>query len=191
MPLVHHEKISSSEYFETEEQAEYKSEYYNGEIFAMTGASVNHNLICTNIIIALGTQLKEPCLVFPSDIKVEIDPANHYVYPDISVVCGEIEYGAGRNDVITNPKVIFEILSRSTGNYDRGDKFVAYRSLVSLTDYILVNQYAVIIEHFTIKKPDLWELRVYRSFNDFMVIDSIDASIELKDIYKNIRIENL
>ncbi|MDM8535874.1 Uma2 family endonuclease [Desulfobacterales bacterium HSG17] len=193
MVQVQHKDISSLEYFEMEKSVEYKSEYYHGEIFAMTGASVNHNLINANIIVAIGSQLKEPCLVFPSDIKVEIDPAHHYVYPDVSVVCGDIEYGAGRNDIITNPKIIIEILSESIGyhdrgNYDRGDKFLAYRGLSSLTDYILVNQYSVMVEHFIMKKPDLWEMRVYRNLNDMLNIDSIDVSIAVKDIYKNVGI---
>lgn len=182
-------KISAEDYFEMEETAFEKSEYYHGEIFVMSGASVNHNLIVMNTGSALHVKLSDAgCLVFPSDIKVELDPGRHYAYPDISVVCGEIAYGAGRNDIITNPKVIVEILSESTRDYDRGGKFAAYRELPSLTDYILIEQYRVLIEHFSRKSSELWEMRIYRSQDDMLDIDSMGLSLPLRDIYKNIKL---
>jgi len=179
--------IPPHEYLKNEKQAECKSEYYHGEIFAMTGASVNHNLISTNIIAMLVNSLKKPCLVFPGDIKVEIDEAHHYVYPDVSVVCDDIQYGAGRNDVILNPIVIFEILSESTKDYDRGTKFAAYRRLDSLVNYIIIDQYDIQVENFTRKGNALWELMLYHNIDDRLVIPSIDVALELKAIYKNIR----
>ncbi len=130
--------------------------------------------------------LKKPCLVFPGAIKVAIDEACHYVYPDVSVVCEEIEYGAGRDDVILNPIVIFEILSESTKDYDRGSKFAAYRRLNSLVNYIIIDQYSIQAENFTKKGNDLWELTLYHSLEDRLVIPSIDMSLELKAIYRNI-----
>jgi len=181
--------ISAEDYFEREETAFEKSEYYHGEIFVMSGASVNHNLIVSNAIFSLYAKLSDAgCFVFPSDIKVELDPARHYAYPDISVVCGEIAYGAGRNDIITNPKVIIEVLSESTRDYDRGGKFAAYRELPSLTDYIMIEQYRVPVEHFARKSNRLWEMRIYRSPDDVLDIDSLGISLPIREIYKNIKL---
>ncbi|MEE4359106.1 MAG: Uma2 family endonuclease [Desulfococcaceae bacterium] len=181
--------ISAEEYFAMEETAFEKSEYYHGEIFAMSGASIHHNLIVANTIIAVGNALKDSCFVFPSDIKVELDPGHHYAYPDISLVCGDIAFGQGRNDIITNPKVIIEVLSESTRNYDRGNKFAAYRQIQSLSDYILIDQYRVLAEHFTCKSRDNWELKICRSAKDILVLDSVGISLALKDVYKNIPLE--
>jgi len=181
-------RISAEDYFEMEETGFEKSEYYHGEIFVMSGASVNHNLILTNVSSALHAKLSDAgCFVFPCGIKVELDPDQHYAYPDISVVCGEIAYGAGRNDIITNPKVIIEVLSESTRDYDRGGKFAAYRELPSLTDYILIDQYQILIEHFARKSNELWEMRIYRSQEDILDIDSLGISLPVSEIYKNIR----
>jgi len=178
--------ITPEEYFQNEAKAVGKSEYYHGEVFAMTGASVNHNLISTNIIARLVNSLIKPCLVFPGDIKVEIDKAHHYVYPDVSVVCEQIEYGAGRDDVILNPTVIFEILSESTKDYDRGSKFAAYRRLDSLVNYIIIDQYSIQVENFTKKGNDVWELTLYHGLEDRLVIPSIHVSLGLNEIYKHI-----
>ncbi|MCP4113218.1 MAG: Uma2 family endonuclease [Desulfobacteraceae bacterium] len=112
--------ITPEEYFQMEETAEYKNEYYHGEIFAMSSASVNHNLIVVNVIASLSNALKKSdCFIFPSALKVQVVKAEHYAYPDISVVCGDIGYGADRDDIITNPVVIVEVLSESTKDYDR------------------------------------------------------------------------
>ena len=141
--------ISPEEYFKTEQYAEYKSEYYHGEIFAMAGTSVNHNLIAMNVVTSLNNLLRDSdCFVFSSDIKIQIEESKHYAYPDVSVVCGSIEYGANRNDIIKNPVIIIEVLSESTKDYDRGLKFQAYRKIKTLSEYILIDQYSYHVEYF-------------------------------------------
>ncbi|SLM30713.1 conserved hypothetical protein [Desulfamplus magnetovallimortis] len=180
--------ISPEEYFYSEETSDVKNEYFHGEIFAMTGASLAHNIIASNTIIELGMALQgSECTVFTSDMKVEIDPAHHYTYPDISVVCGGIKLIPNRNDVITNPVVIIEILSQSTMDYDRGSKFTAYRNIDTLRDYILINQYKYHVEYFSKNDSNAkWHLNEYKQKEDTINIQSIDTRLTLKQIYNKI-----
>ncbi len=180
--------ISSQEYFEMEEVAEYKSEYYQGEIFAMSGASFNHNLIASNIMIFIGNALqKSDCVVFTSDMKIQVDKDSHYTYPDTSIVCGDVEFAENRNDVIANPLVIFEILSDSTKDYDRGSKFTAYRNIASLKDYILVDQYAYHVEYFNKNEAGQWSLSEFKNMDDTFKIKSADVELSLKKIYNRVK----
>lgn len=184
--------VSPETYFEMEKTAEYKSEYYHGEVFAMTGASARHNLIVTNTLANLHTQLQDAdCWVFPSDMKVQVDEAAHYVYPDVSVVCGDVAFVEGRDDVVTNPIVIFEVLSESTKDYDRGSKFQAYRNIDSLRDYLVVDQFSAFVEHFTREAPNRWVLKEYRRPEEIISLPSVNARVGLKDIYHRIDPVNL
>src|SRR4028118_400920 len=133
--------ITPEEYLVFERQAEYKNEYFDGEIFAMVGASRKHNLITTNITRELSQQLKnKPCEVYSSDMRVRIPNANIYTYADLTVVCGEPKFEDAQFDTLLNPALIVEVLSKSTASYDRSQKFAFYRTIESLTDYILVAQ---------------------------------------------------
>ncbi|QTA86233.1 Uma2 family endonuclease [Desulfonema magnum] len=178
------ELITPEEYFAMEEAVEHKSEYYHGEIFAMTGASHNHNIIAVNIMASLhGSLSHSDCMTYTGDMKVQVDEARHYVYPDVSVVCGNIEFVGDRDDIIANPVVIFEILSRSTQSYDRGDKFKAYRKIRSLRDYILVDQYACHVEYFFKNKAGRWELDEFETLEESFKIQSLDVDLSLATIY--------
>ncbi len=181
--------ISHLEYFEMEKTAEYKSEYYHGEIFAMAGASVHHNLIASNVITSLNTALRDSeCFVFPGDMKVQIDAAMHYAYPDVSLVCGQIEFAENRNDIITNPLVIIEVLSDSTKDYDRGSKFKAYRGIASLRDYILIDQYVYSVEYFFRNKAGKWELNEFEKLSDALAIGSVGVELPLENIYYRVNL---
>ncbi|RMD86186.1 MAG: Uma2 family endonuclease, partial [Calditrichaeota bacterium] len=132
------------EYLALEEAAEYKSEYYKGEIFAMSGASINHNRIVMNLSTELNTALRDTkCEVFMSDMRLWVEAVQLFTYPDIVILCEQPQFYDDRDDTITNPFIIFEVLSESTKNYDRGEKFEFYRSLPSFQEYILVDQYKV------------------------------------------------
>lgn len=182
--------ISPDAYFEMEEQAETKNEYYHGDIFAMTGASVRHNLIASNLITALSNQLREKdCFVFPGDIKLQVDPAKHYAYPDVSVVCGDIEYAQNREDVIANPAVIVEILSKSTWNYDMGTKFKAYRAIASLRDYIVIDQYSAFATHFHKNEEGQWALKDFEGLEDAIPIPSLGLEMDMEEIYRRINFD--
>ena len=186
--MAHPEKsfVSPEEYFETEEVAEYKSEYFHGEIFAMTGASFNHNVISSNLVVFLGNQLRNSCFVFSGDMKIQLDEDKHYAYPDLSVVCGEPEFAKERNDIITNPLVIMEILSKSTRDYDRGSKFTAYRNIASLKDYILVDQYAYHVEYFHKEAHQKWIFEEFKDLSDTFRISSLDMELSLNTIYHRV-----
>lgn len=184
--------VSPETYFEMEKTADHKSEYYHGEVFAMTGASVRHNLIVTNTLANLHAQLQDSdCWVFPSDMKIQVDEAAHYVYPDVSVVCGDVAFVEGRDDVVTNPIVIFEVLSESTKDYDRGSKFQAYRNIDSLRDYLVVDQFSVFVEHFTREAPNRWVLKEYRGLEETLSLPSVNARLGLNEIYHRIDPKNL
>jgi len=188
IPQPERKFISHKDYLEMEEQTEYKSEYYHGEIFAMTGASVSHNIITSNVITSLNIALRDSdCFVFPGDMKIQIDPARHYAYPDVSVVCGEIEFAENRNDIIANPVVIIEVLSESTRDYDRGSKFKAYRNIGTLRDYILIDQYACHIEHFFKNKSGKWESEEFDNLSDVFALRSVDAKLSLEAVYYRVR----
>ena len=181
--------ISPEKYFEMEEAAEYKNEYYHGEIFAMSGASFHHNLIAGNVLASLHNSLRNTdCVVFISRMKIQVDEARHYTYPDVSIVCGDIEFAEGRDDTVTNPVVIFEVLSESTRSYDKGDKFTAYRKISSLRDYILVDQYACHAEYFHINEADRWELDEFESLDDVFTIRSVGVQISLNAVYDRIEL---
>ena len=130
--------FTPEEYLALEEEAEYRSEYYQGEIFAMTGGSANHNTIAVNLCRSLDEAFDDkPCQVFINDMRLLVQDNGLYTYPDLMVVCGNIKFVAGRDDTVTNPIVVVEVLSKSTGSYDRGPKFELYRALHTLQDYVL------------------------------------------------------
>ena len=180
--------ISAEQYFELERTSETKSEYFRGDVFAMTGASVRHNMIVSNVIAALANAFAGmDCHVFPSDIKVEVDPDRHYAYPDASVVCGEIQTPEDRNDAISNPVVIVEVLSASTADYDRGSKFKAYRKLASLNHFITIDQYSVSVEHHRKESPGNWNMRELESIDGTLHFEDFGISVPLDKIYYHIK----
>ncbi len=170
-----------------EASSEYKSEYFHGRIYAMTGASFKHNLIAMNITAALFGPLRDlGCFIFSGDMRVQVEQGNHYTYPDISVVCEKVAFEGERDDTILNPLVIMEILSDSTKNYERGSKFFAYRAIPSLKDYILVNQYACHVEHFHKSDTGQWVLDEWTNPDDMLVIRSPGIDLSLKTIYDRV-----
>ena len=181
--------ITPDEYFAMEENAEYKNEYYHGEIFAMTGASFSHNLIAGNIFASCYQSLHDSdCYIFMCDMRVQVDPAKHYAYPDMSIICEEIDFADGRDDTLSNPVVIIEILSESTRDYDRGSKFKAYRKINSLRDYILVDQYSFYVEYFYKNEHGKWVLEEYDNLNDAIKIKSINLELSLSTIYDRVKL---
>ena len=179
--------ITTEQYLALERESEIKSEYFGGEIFAMAGASREHNIISTNIVRALGNQLLEkPCNIFSSDMKVKIKEINKFTYPDIVVVCGNEEYDDEYNDILLNPIVIIEILSDSTEAYDRGRKFQHYRFTPSLREYILVSQNHCFVEKYVRKDDNTWNLYSYENMKETMTIDTVKCQISLSDIYHRV-----
>src|SRR6266404_1708800 len=146
--------LTPEQYLEIERKAEFKSEYFQGEMFAMAGAREAHNLIALNLAAALHPQLRaRPCRAYISDMRVRVSATGLYTYPDILVVCGEPQFLDERRDTLLNPNLIVEVLSPSTEAYDRGRKFEHYRSVESLSEYLLVSSERIIAELFT-RQPD-------------------------------------
>jgi Uma2 family endonuclease len=175
------------EYLAQEEKADHKSEYYNGEIFAMAGGSYNHNVIAGNINAALNQFAESrPCVVFTSDMRLLVKANGLYTYPDTMVVCGQAEFSEGRNDTITNPIIIVEVLSKSTRDYDRGFKFESYRMIESLQDYLLVDQARIHIEYFHKLEDGRWVLIETNLPEATLTLQAIDFSIPISRIYQKV-----
>ncbi len=178
-------KMSPEEYLAFERASEFKYEYFNGEIFAMTGAGVNHNRIASNIHYALRNQLNgRPCDVFLNDMRVKVQEIDKYTYPDVVVSCGDLELEDREFDTLLNPIVIIEILSNSTEIYDRGKKFAHYRLIPSLQEYVLVSQYHCQVEQFVRGDDGVWRLfEPYTEINESFKIEAVDCKLPLSDIY--------
>ena len=175
---------SIAEYLQMENEAVEKHEYYKGEIFAMGGAGARHNIISINIIGSLYNTLKgKSCQPFGSDMRIHIPENTLFTYPDISVICGDIINAGEDENSATNATVIFEILSPSTRNYDRGVKFMLYRAIPTLKEYILVEAESIHVEQFAINKEGLWQLKEFSGQDDQLSIDALNVNLLLKDIY--------
>lgn len=179
--------FTPEEYLVMESAAEFKSEYYQGEMFALAGGSVNHNRIVGNLFGKLNQKFfNGPCEVFTSDMRVWIEAKQAFTYPDISVVCGKLELYPDRDDTILNPVVIIEVLSESTEGFDRGRKFEMYRALPSLREYILIDQYKIHVEQFSVGEGGKWVLTEYNQESDVLRFSSIDFQIPVQEIYHRV-----
>lgn len=179
-----------NEYLALERQAEHKSEYFNGEIFAMTGASRRHNLVAGNVFAALHLQLrKRPCEIYPSDMRVKVSPTGLYTYPDVVVVCGEPLFDDEQRDTLLNPTVLVEVLSKSTASYDRGEKFEHYRKLASLLEYLVIAQNKYHVEHYMRQQDNQWLLAETDDIQQTVHLSSIECDLALTDIYDKVEID--
>jgi Uma2 family endonuclease len=182
---------SPEEYLALEETAEYRSEYYQGEIFAMAGGSANHNRIVKNLLIALDAALEaKSCEAFITEMRLHIKKNGLYTYPDVMVVCGKLMFVKGRSDTLTNPVMIVEVLSDSTQAYDRGAKFELYRAIETLQDYILIDQDRVHLEYFHKWKDGRWVLTEFNDLEAVLHLESVAVEIPLSQIYQRVEWES-
>ncbi len=179
--------LTPEEYLALERRAKIKSEYWQGELYAMAGASTNHTIIGANALAELVMQLKgRPCTAHTSDMRVKVARADLYTYPDVTIVCGKAKFEDRHEDTLLNPTVIIEVLSPSTEAYDRGAKFELYRMLESLSDYLLVSQERPTIEHYTRQPDDQWLLATYKGLDAVAAIPSIGCELRLADVYDKV-----
>lgn len=178
-------KISPEEYLELEREADYKSEYFQGEVFAMAGAGRNHNRITENLSIDIGFFLKgKSCRSYSSDLKIHIPDNGLYTYPDLLVVCGEEQFVDDKTDTLLNPRIIIEVLSKSTGSYDRGEKFQLYRSISSLEEYVLIDSQRIAAEVFRKSEQGFWSLMSESyTLEGSIELASIGLTLPMRDIY--------
>jgi len=187
MSAIPESGISYEEYLARERTATFKSEFYRGELFAMVGGSPQHNTIGVNLVTALRNRLRgSTCRPFNSDQRIRIPANGLATYPDVSIICGELQLDEQDRDAITNPVVLFEVLSKSTERYDRGKKFDLYRHLESFTEYVLVDQNAAQVERFLRQDDDSWVLNVIKGTDAILPLSSVDCELPLSEIYEDV-----
>jgi Uma2 family endonuclease len=181
-------RYTPEQYLEMERNAEFKSEYDDGFITAMAGASAQHNVIAGNMHGEIRTQLKNRrCVVYMSDVRLLVSPTGLYTYPDVMALCGEPQFEGEEPKTLLNPTTIVEVLSDSTESYDRGRKFGHYRRLPSLCEYVLITQDEVKVERY-VRQGDDWILTELSHLDDLLRLPSIDCEVPLREIYAKVAI---
>ncbi len=179
------------EYLAREEAAEYKSEYRDGQIVAMSGGSLDHSLIAGNIHNALYQALENtPCQVHGSDLRLLIQKRRVYTYPDVMVICGRPQFAPDRTDTVINPVVLVEVLSPSTREYDRVEKFRLYKQLDSLEEYLLVDSERVHVTRLAREGENKWTIEMFDNLEDVVHLTSVDCDVPLSRMYLKVEFEN-
>ncbi|HEY2518226.1 MAG TPA: Uma2 family endonuclease [Polyangiaceae bacterium] len=185
MSAIPSRRMTPQEYLAWEREQPQRHQYLHGEAFAMAGGSPRHNALCLRVGGKLDAAFGDgPCHAFSSDQRVAVHEGEHYVYPDVTVVCGPREYAKGTKDTLTNPSVVIEVLSKNTEAYDRGEKWDGYRQVPSLADYLLVSQSAPRIEHFQRASGGEWRYRVAAAGGRIALANGM--VIEVDAVYRGI-----
>jgi Uma2 family endonuclease len=186
----YYRRMSAEEYLEWERKQEYKNEFHSGEIVAMSGASIAHNFINSNVFLAIGKYLEgKGCQIFNNELRVEVKAKESYFYPDIAIVCGELEIADDKQDMIKNPAVVIEILSPSTEQYDVKRKKFFYMQMPSLKEYIMIDSTSVSVDLIR-REPssDKWENEVIIDKSSSLYIRTIELALPLTEVYKNVKL---
>lgn len=179
--------MTPDEYLEFERQSKFKHEFFDGEIFVMAGGTPQHSLVRTNVVCELSTALKgQPCTAYDSDLRVLVEATGLYTYPDASVFCDELQYEAGRNDVVVNPTLLVEVFSPSSEAYDRGKKFGHYRQIPSLREYVLVWQEEPRVESFYKNDQGVWTLTEAAGMDTKLPLASLGVSLSLSEVFDKV-----
>jgi Uma2 family endonuclease len=177
-------RYSLADYFAIEAMSPVRHEFYRGEIFAMAGASLEHNLITVNVLTMLKIALDPRCNVFGSDLRIAT-PGGLYTYPDVSVICGKVTLLSRAPDTATNPLMLVEVLSDATRDYDRGEKFDLYKTIRSVRDYVLIDQDRVAVDHFT-RRGTRWAKRSTASLSAKVALRGMAVDLSVKDAYRGV-----
>ncbi len=176
-------KYTPDEYLVLEEQAAYKSEYVNGCVFKLAGGTEAHNDITLNVAAYLRDKLRGKCKTFANDMKVWVGEAGTFFYPDVTVVCGERKFYKGRRDIVENPVLLVEVLSRSTEEYDKNDKFLTYRNIPSFQEYVLISQNRPAVQQFNRQTDGRWLHNATIGISSKVYFESVNVELALEDIY--------
>lgn len=180
-------KLTEAEYLAREEKAERKSEFHDGQMFLMAGASREHNILTRNLAIELGSRLKGgPCQLFIADQRIKVKRTGLYTYPDLLIVCGPPEYAPENRNTLTNPKVVIEVLSDSTEKYDRTTKFRHYKQLPSVMEYVLVSQDEPLVERFVRVASGRWEQEEFVGLDATLALATVPAEVPLAEVYRGV-----
>jgi Uma2 family endonuclease len=179
--------LTPEEYLAVEREAETKSEYVDGVVYPMTGAQINHIKVVTNLTVELVLQLRgRPFIVLPTEMKVRMPDSRKFFYPDISIVSGEPQFHDNRKDIILNPVLLIEVLSKSTEAFDRGLKFQAYQQLPSLREYLLVAQDSPYIEQYVRREDGTWSYRAATGRDSSLALPSVECTLNLSAVYDKV-----
>jgi len=190
MQITQQRYYTPEEYLELEEVAEYKSEYIDGQIISMAGGTVNHNQIALNLSTELNFAFKKQNYrVFMGDVRLWISQKRTYTYPDVMILAGEPEFFDNRKDIILNPQIIVEVLSKSTKGYDREDKFQAYRTISTFQEYLLIDQTRIHVDQFSKTGKKQWALREYDEEDEAIALVTVPFKISLQDLYNKVKFE--
>ncbi len=180
-------RLTVAQYLERERRAEFKSEFFDGEMFAMAGASHHHNAVNENLSIDIGSQLRGgPCRTYSRDLRVKIDRTGLYCYPDLVIVRGPPEFAPEDPDTLVNPRVVVEVLSDSTERYDRTTKFRHYQQLPSVMEYVLVSQDEPMCERFARQPDGAWTFEAFVGLEAALVLTSVPVRLPLAAIFADI-----
>jgi len=186
--LTKKKKYTPEEYLALEEKAEFRSEYDDGVITAMAGGSLDHARIVKNMSRLFDEKLNESCEAFTTDIKVQIESYRKFYYPDVLIICGNPAFYQKRNDTLTNPRLVVEVLSKNTEANDRGEKMLAYRTLESLREYVLISQDKAVVEQYTKTTDGNWIHKATIDLNSKVRFESIEIELTLEEIYQRIKL---
>jgi len=175
--------LTEEQYLAIERAAEFKSEFHDGQMYAMAGGSPTHAFLATAISALLHSRVPAGCRTFNSDLRIRVPAAGLYTYADCGVVCGDLELSSDQKDVLLNPLLIVEVLSPSTENYDRGKKFEMYRSIPSFSEYLHINQDRHYVEHYSRQDDGSWLLRDHSGPESTVAIARLGVQIPLSDLY--------
>ncbi|MEH1819647.1 MAG: Uma2 family endonuclease [Nostoc sp.] len=190
MQITQQRYYTPEEYLELEEVADYKSEYIDGQIIPMAGGTINHNQIALNLSTELNFAFKKQNYrVFMGDVRLWITQNRTYTYPDVMILAGEPEFFNNRKDIILNPQIIVEVLSKSTKGYDREDKFQAYRTISTFQEYLLIDQTRIHIDQFSKTGKKQWTLREYDEEDEAIALVTVPFEISLQDLYNKVKFE--
>lgn len=188
--LTKTKKYTPEEYLALEEKAEFRSEFENGIIVAMAGGTLNHIQITANFSEFLGSKIRQKgCRTLPTEMKIWVASIRKFYYPDLTIVCEKPEFYNKRNDTITNPRLLIEVLSESTEAKDRGEKFFAYQTLETLQEYVLVSQDKYLVETFTKQADGSWRYLATIGIEGNVYFESVGAELSLKEIYDLVEFE--
>jgi Uma2 family endonuclease len=180
-------RLTEAEYLEIERAAEFRSEFYQGEMFAMTGASPQHTLITANVIGEFRHRLKgSQCRVHTPDLRIKIEATGLCTYPDVAIICGPLQFAQGTKDTVVNPTVLVEVLSESTEAYDRGRKFEHYRQIPSLREYLLIRQTEPRVEQFIRQADGRWLLNESSGMDKNLDLPSLAITVPLAEIFAEV-----
>ena len=182
-------RYTPQDYLAIERSTEQRSEYFNGEIFAMSGASEKHNLIVLNVAASLHAQKEgKPCKVYASDMRLKVSETGLYTYPDVVALCGEARFDDDQRDTLVNPSVIIEVLSKSTEGYDRGEKSAHYRKIESLLQYVLISRDKNHIESYVRQTDNRWLMPEISQSQEKLELPSIQSTLLIDDVYDRVRL---